>query len=76
MSLRIRLDGRILCAAINKEEKGDVYIDDDLHYEMSVEKKVLVTTYNDYHMANGGEWWWKGREPKDVIINEFYYKKQ
>lgn len=75
MALRMRLDGRIFCAAINKEKDGDVYIDDDLHYEMSVIKKVLVTTFNEYHIKNGGEWWWKGRQPKDVIIDPFYLRE-
>ena len=74
MALRIRLDGRILCAALNEPNEGDVYLDDWIHYYLSVEQKILVTTENDYHMANGGEWWWKGREPKDVPINDFYYK--
>lgn len=73
MALRIRLDGRILCAALNEAEDGDVYIHDGIHYQLSVEEKVLVTTENEYHMANGGEWWWKGREPKGVLIGKFYY---
>lgn len=73
MAVRIRKDGRIFCAALNKAEEEDIYIDDGIHYHLSVEAKVLVTTENDYHMANGGEWWWKGREPKDVKINSFYY---
>lgn len=73
MALRIRLDGRILCAALNKKEEGDVYLNDSIHYQLSVEEKVLVTTENDYHMKNGGEWWWKGREPKHIIIDKFYY---
>ena len=75
MAMRIRLDGRMFCAAINKAEKGDIYINDGIQYQLSVIEKVLVTTENDYHMANGGEWWWKGREPKNVVIDEFYYSK-
>lgn len=72
MALRIRLDGKIVCASINDEEKGDVYIDDDLHYEMSVVKKIIVTSPDLHHMSNGGEWWWKGREPKGIEIDNFY----
>ena len=41
MALIIRKDGRILCAAIHHEEIGDTYIDDGLHYEMSVVKKII-----------------------------------
>jgi len=73
MALRIRLDGRILCAALNKVEDGDIYINDNLHYQLSVKEKVLVTTENEYHMKHGGEWWWKGREPKELLIDNFYY---
>jgi len=73
MAVRIRKNGKIVCAALNKAEEGDVYLDDEICYQLSVIKKVLVTTENDYHMANGGEWWWKGQEPKDIIIDKFYY---
>lgn len=69
MALRIRKNGRILCAALNKEKKGDVYIDDNVHYYLSVIKKVIVTTPSDYHMKTGGEWWWKGEEPDNIKIN-------
>lgn len=72
MSLRIRKDGRIFCAAINEEEEGDIYIGDGLHYHLSVEARVLVTTENDIHMATGGEWWWRGQEPDDIIMGKNY----
>ena len=74
MALRIRKDGRIFCSAINEPIPGDSYIDDGLHYELSVVKKVLITTENEFHMNNGGEWWWKGHEPKNVPIDQFYYE--
>lgn len=73
MALRIRKNGKIMCAALNKKNDGDLYIDDALHYHLSVEVKVLVTTENDTHISMGGEWWWKGQEPKNVIIDQFYY---
>lgn len=31
MSLRIRKDGRVLCAAYNPPEAGDLYLDDHIH---------------------------------------------
>jgi hypothetical protein len=71
MSLRIRRDGRVLCASMHPEEPGDVYINDGLHYFLSVEAKVLVTEYADDH-AKRGEWWWRGRQPPDVTIDKFY----
>lgn len=73
MALRIRKNGQILCAALNEAQEGDIYINDNIHYQLSVEEKVLVTTENEYHMANDGEWWWKGREPAGVPIDKFYY---
>lgn len=72
MALRIRSDGTIWCAALNEPNQGDTYIDDALHYEMSVIHKVLVTTENEYHMANKGQWWWKGQAPEGVKIDSYY----
>ena len=76
MAVRIRKNGRIFCAALNNAEDGDCYLDDEIHYYLSVETKVLITTENDIHMTTGGEWWWKGQQPKDVIIDKFYYFSQ
>lgn len=73
MAVRIRKNGKIFCAALNEVVEGDFYIDDELHYNLSVERKVLVTTENDYHIKNKGEWWWKGQEPKKMLIDKFYY---
>lgn len=75
MAVRIRKTGRIFCAALSQEMAGDCYIDDGLHYDLSVERKVLITTENEHHMKNGGEWWWKGQEPAGAPIDEFYYEK-
>lgn len=72
MAVRIRKNGQIFCAALSKALDGDCYIDDDLHYELSAVRKLLVTTENDYHIANGGEWWWRSQEPLNVPIDEFY----
>ena len=72
MAVRIRKDGRIFCAVLSEPNKGDCYLDDGIHYDLSVNKKVLVTTENDYHMKNGGEWWWKGQEPKNIKLGKFY----
>ena len=71
MALRIRKDGRILCAAIHPAENGDTYIDDGLHYEMSVVKKVIGTEEHDKHKIHG-EWWWIGNVPENIIIDNFY----
>lgn len=72
MAVRIRATGEIVCAAMNPEQPGDTYIDDDLHYRLSAERKVLVTTPHEVHSTTGGQWWWKGQIPDDVEIDGFY----
>jgi hypothetical protein len=72
MAVRIRKDGRIFCASLSCPLPGDCYLDDGIHYELSVIQKVLITTSNEHHMKTGGEWWWKGQEPKNIIIANFY----
>ena len=74
MAVRIRKNSLILCAAMNEERAGDTYIDDGLHYELSVIRKILVTTDSDSLSNPYGQWWWKGSVPKNVKINEFYLK--
>ena len=69
MALRIRKNGRIFCAALHKEKSGDTYIDDALHYEMSVIHKVIVTEPHKKHMKNG-EWWWAGNVPDGIKIRK------
>jgi hypothetical protein len=67
MALQIRKDGRVLCAAMHVEEAGDIYIDDSLHYHLSVERGVLVTEPFERHKERG-EWWWINAIPSDVKI--------
>jgi hypothetical protein len=43
VAVRIRATGRIVCAATHGPKPDDTYIDDYLHYSLSVEKRVLVT---------------------------------
>lgn len=68
MALRIRSDGRILCAALSKPEDGDTYIDDGLHYQMSVIHRVIVTEPHEKHTQHG-QWWWIGNVPNGVEID-------
>ena len=58
MSIRIRKDGQILCAAMHPEMDGDRYLDDEIHYILSAELGVLMTDENHFEH---GEWWWKHR---------------
>jgi hypothetical protein len=71
MALRVRKDGRVLCAAMHPQEEGDMYVSDRLHYYLSVERKVLVTEPHEHH-KNRGEWWWLNAIPSDVSIDSFY----
>lgn len=74
MALRIRKDGKVLCAAIHEVQEGDIYIDDNLHYLLSAEWKVLLTEPHEKHRING-QWWWKGHVPDGVIIDDFYLEE-
>jgi len=71
MAVRVRTDGRILCAAMHEAEKGDIYIDDAIHYYLSVEVRMLVTEPHEKHSQHG-QWWWKGTQPPDAEIDNFY----
>lgn len=53
MALRIRKNGKIVCAADTKSKKGDLYIDDGLHYYLFVEQKLIETK------DEGKTWNWK-----------------
>jgi len=53
MAVRIRKDMKtIVCAAKSKRQKGDIYIDDGLHYILSVEMGVLSTNKKDNNNAD------------------------
>jgi len=54
MSLRIRADGWILCAAQHPKEPGDTYLDDGLHYRLSVVFGVIVTEPMKSEVGRGG----------------------
>ena len=70
MALRIRKNGSIMCAAMHSPEPGDTYIDDQLHYDLSIEHRVLVTEPHERHQFRG-EWWWVGNVPEDIILEPF-----
>lgn len=65
MAIRIRKDGTMICAAHSEPEDGDTYIDDDLHYEMSAVKGVIVALPMPYHVADP-RWWWAAQAPSSA----------
>jgi hypothetical protein len=71
VAVRVRSDGRILCAAMHPAAEGDTYLDDGLHYKLSVELKALVTEPFERH-AERGEWWWRDEVPEGVEVDGFY----
>jgi len=75
MAVRIRKDGRIVCAAMFPEERGDTYIDDNWHYRLSVEAGVLVSEPMEQHQISG-QWWWRGNIPEGVKIDTVYLQAE
>jgi len=67
MALRIRKDGTILCAANTKAAEGDVYLDDNIHYHLSVLTKAIVASENH---KEDNLWFWN-ISPQ---MNEHYHK--
>lgn len=55
MSIRWRATGELLCAAKCDPMDDDTYIDDRLHYQLSVLSKAIVPDANE---ASNGSWWW------------------
>lgn len=55
MSMRWRADGTLVCAAMRPEEPGDTYINDRLHYELSVVQKCVIA---DVDHDENALWHW------------------
>ena len=61
MAVRIRKDGKtIICAAKSKPKKGDVYLEDGIHYMLAVEMRVLKPC----GITSDGADLWKFSNPK------------
>jgi len=61
MSIRWRLNGDMICAAMSKAEPDDCYINDRLHYQLSVISKSIIA---DIDHENNGLWHWVHNEGK------------
>lgn len=69
MSIRWRQDGRMLCAAKCEAEPGDTYIDDKLHYQLSVISKAILP---DVDEETNGLWHWVHSD--DVYTNSGFLR--
>lgn len=69
MAVRIREDGTIWCAAMHSAMPGDTYLNDGLHYRLSVELQVLVT---DFSHNSHGQWWWVNSVPPGIQIDRWW----
>lgn len=75
MALRIRRDGRILCAAMHPPKSEDTYLHDGISYLLTVRLKVIVTEPMYSQLGRGGhahhgEWWWSNDVPSDVVLEK------
>ena len=59
MALRIRSDGRVLCAAKHPAEPGDTYLHDGISYRLTVELGVVVTEPMFSGKGRGGGLRWE-----------------
>lgn len=77
MAIRVRKDGTMWCAALTEEHTGDTYIDDGLHYEMSIENGVIVALPMPEHKENP-QWWWTSSAPSeaDFTMSEIAYGRR
>lgn len=64
MSIRWRANGALICAAMSKEEEGDTYIDDRLHYQLTAVSKTIIADLNHEH---NGVWHWLHNDSGDFL---------
>lgn len=61
MAIRARKDGTMWCAALTPAMAGDTYIDDGLHYQMSVVHRIIIALPAPEHIKHP-QWWWANQE--------------
>lgn len=74
MAIRVRKDGRLLCAAIHPEEPGDTYLHDGIHSELagSTGSMPVIGAEPMAKHKTSGQWWWLGNVPEGVILDRFF----
>lgn len=70
MALRWRSDGTLLCAARHPEESDDTYIDDRLHYELSINQRALMADPQEGVEGSEfyGRWYWVHDEDQQFLM--------
>ncbi|KKM73444.1 hypothetical protein LCGC14_1410420 [marine sediment metagenome] len=63
MSIRWRVGGVMICAATSEAEPSDCYIDDRLHYQLSVVSRAIIA---DVDHETNGLWHWVHEEGKGL----------
>jgi hypothetical protein len=64
MSLRCRVNGDLLCGAKSEPQPDDCYIDDGLHYRLSVLYGVVIPEPDE---ATTGRWRWATESEWDRV---------
>jgi len=64
MSIRWRLNGDMICAAMSESEPNDCYIDDRLHYQLSTISRAIVADVD--HESNGLWHWIHGKRLRAI----------
>ena len=54
MSIRWRISGELVCAAMSESEEEDTYIDDRLHHQLCISNVILA----DVDHETNGLWHW------------------
>lgn len=67
MSLRWRKNGDLICGAKSEPQQDDTYIDDRLHYELSVMQKTIVPDRNE---EQNGLWYWLHGEEGGTFVRK------
>lgn len=62
--MRWRLDGSLVCAAKTEPEPDDTYIDDRLHYQLTVISRAVIADAN--HETNN-LWHWVHTDPYTAL---------
>lgn len=64
MSIRWRCDGSLICGAKSEPRHCDTYIDDRMHYQLSIELKVIKP---DSDENENGIWHWVDNEKEQAV---------